>query len=67
MRGISIEHPYYEFRFEEEVQRATAARLGVTRTVLDGLDFMPFSPVDPAVGHYAQGKIERYIARSRTS
>jgi asparagine synthetase B (glutamine-hydrolysing) len=46
MHGVSVEFPYYEFRFEAEVQRAVAAALDVSRSVLDGTDAFPYSPPD---------------------
>jgi asparagine synthetase B (glutamine-hydrolysing) len=46
MRGISVEFPYYEFRFEAPVQQAVAAALGIPRTVLDGTDLFPYAPWD---------------------
>lgn len=44
MRGVSACFPYYEFRFEEEVQHETAQFLGIPREKLDGLDLFPYSP-----------------------
>ena len=44
MRGISAEFPFYEFRFEAAVQSATAAALGISRTVIDGLEVFPYAP-----------------------
>ncbi len=44
MRGISVEFPYYEFRFEAPVQRAVAAAMGIPRAVLDGTELFPFAP-----------------------
>jgi asparagine synthetase B (glutamine-hydrolysing) len=44
MHGISVEFPYYEFRFEADVQRAVAARLGIARAVLDGEQLFPYAP-----------------------
>lgn len=46
MRGVSVVFPFYEFRFEEEVQRATADFLGITREKVDGLDLLPYSPIE---------------------
>jgi asparagine synthetase B (glutamine-hydrolysing) len=49
MRGISVVFPYYEFRFESAVQRATAEHLGVERLEVDGMELFPYSaPEVPA-------------------
>ena len=42
--GISVEFPYYEFRYEAEVQRETAKDLGIRREVVDGVCVLPYSP-----------------------
>ncbi|HEY5374117.1 MAG TPA: asparagine synthase-related protein [Polyangiaceae bacterium] len=42
--GVSVEFPYYEFRFEATVQRAVAEALGITRSVLAGVDLFPYAP-----------------------
>lgn len=44
MRGISVEFPYYEFRFEATVQRAVAAAMDIPRSVLDGTQLFPYAP-----------------------
>lgn len=44
MRGVSACFPYYEFRFEEEVQHETAQFLSIPREKLDGVDLFPYSP-----------------------
>ena len=44
MLGVSVEFPYYEFRFEADVQRAVGAALAIERRVLDGTDLLPYSP-----------------------
>lgn len=44
MRGISVEFPYYEFRFEASVQQAVAAAMDVPRSVLDGTKLFPYTP-----------------------
>lgn len=49
MRGISVAFPYYEFRFESDVQQATAEFLGVPRTEIDGTELFPYAPADEAV------------------
>lgn len=49
MRGVSVAFPYYEFRFEGDVQSATAEFLGVPRTELDGTELFPYAPADGAV------------------
>jgi asparagine synthetase B (glutamine-hydrolysing) len=49
MRGISVAFPYYEFRFESAVQRATAEFLGIPRTEIDGDDLFPYSAPDTRV------------------
>ncbi|MCM2312825.1 MAG: asparagine synthase C-terminal domain-containing protein [Steroidobacteraceae bacterium] len=49
MRGISVAFPFYEFRFESDVQRATAEFLGVPRTEVDGTDLFPYAPADGVV------------------
>ncbi len=46
MRGVSVVFPYYEFRFEAPVQRATAEFLGIPRVELDGLGLFPYAPGD---------------------
>ncbi|WP_432824462.1 asparagine synthase-related protein [Dactylosporangium sp. CA-092794] len=45
LHGVSVEFPYYEFRFEPGVQQATASHLGIGRTVLDGTTMFPYSPL----------------------
>ena len=44
MRGVSVEFPYYEFRFERPVQQAVGAALGIPRIVLDGAEMFPYAP-----------------------
>ncbi len=44
MRGISVEFPYYEFRFETPIQKAVAQALDIERTVLDGTQLFPYTP-----------------------
>ncbi len=44
MQGISVEFPYYEFRFEASVQTAVGAALGIPRTVLNGMQMFPYAP-----------------------
>jgi Asparagine synthase len=46
LQGISVQFPYYEFRFEEAAQLAVAADLDVPRSVLDGTNLLPFSAPD---------------------
>ena len=49
MLGVSVRFPYYEFRFEEEIQKAVGAELNVPRSVLDGTKLLPYSPPDVPV------------------
>jgi len=42
--GVSLHFPYYEFRFEEDIQCAVAASLPVIRTRLDGTALLPYTP-----------------------
>jgi len=44
MLGVSVEFPYYEFRFEADVQRAVGSALAIDRHALDGTDLLPYSP-----------------------
>lgn len=44
MLGVSVEFPFYEFRFEAAVQRAAGIALGIPRTALDGTRLFPYSP-----------------------
>jgi asparagine synthetase B (glutamine-hydrolysing) len=44
MLGVSVEFPYYEFRFEAATQRAVAAELDIPRTVFDGTQMFPYAP-----------------------
>ena len=44
MRGVSVAFPYYEFRFEADIQAATAAALGIDRIEFDGTDLLPYAP-----------------------
>ncbi len=46
MHGVSVEFPYYEFRFEAEVQEEVGRELRISRSVLDGTDAFPYSAVD---------------------
>jgi asparagine synthetase B (glutamine-hydrolysing) len=43
MRGISMEFPFYEFRFEAELQRAVGVALEIPRTAVDGRTVLPYS------------------------
>jgi len=43
MRGISVEFPYYEFRFESDVQRAVASDFGIERVTLYGEQLLPYT------------------------
>lgn len=49
MHGVSVVFPFYEFRFEEPVQRATAEFLGIDRTGIDGLDLFPYAPTQSPI------------------
>ena len=42
--GVSLHFPYYEFRFEEDIQHAVAEALPVCRTRLDGTALLPYAP-----------------------
>ena len=42
--GVSNHFPYYEFRFEEELQMAVATSLGIARLRLDGTHLLAFAP-----------------------
>jgi asparagine synthetase B (glutamine-hydrolysing) len=44
MHGVSVEFPWYEFRFEAPLQRAVAAALRIQRTALDGNAMFPYAP-----------------------
>lgn len=44
MQGVSVAFPYYEFRFEEAIQAATASALGIARIEFDGTDLFPYAP-----------------------
>lgn len=44
--GVSFHFPYYEFRFEEDIQQAVAEALAISRTRLDGTTYLPFAPPD---------------------
>ena len=44
--GASVHFPYYEFRFEDDIQVAVAERLAIERVRLDGESVFPFSPCD---------------------
>ena len=44
MSGISVAFPYYEFRFERDVQQATADFLGIDRLEIDGAELHPYAP-----------------------
>lgn len=44
MRGVSVAFPYYEFRFEADIQAATAAALGIERVEFDGTELFPYAP-----------------------
>jgi len=46
LHGISIHFPYYEFRFEDNIQLAVAKSLGVVRTRRDGSSVFPYAPPD---------------------
>ena len=42
--GVSDHFPYYEFRFEDDLQDAVASSLGIRRVRLDGTDLLAFAP-----------------------
>src|SRR5690606_20106306 len=42
--GVSVQFPYYEFRFEEAVQAAVGEALNIPRTVFDGTQMFPYAP-----------------------
>ena len=44
MFGVSVAFPYYEFRFESEIQAATARTLEIERLEFDGTDLFPYAP-----------------------
>ena len=44
--GVSLHFPYYEFRFEEQIQKAAAESLAISRIRLDGTTLLPFAPSD---------------------
>jgi hypothetical protein len=44
MHGVSIEFPYYEFRFESELQGVVGKALGIPRTAIDGMELFPYTP-----------------------
>lgn len=46
LRGVSVRYPYYEFRFEEHIQQATADVLAGSRVLLDGESILPYAPPD---------------------
>ncbi len=42
--AVSVRFPYYEFRFEDEIQRAAAATVDLPRECLLGEDYLPYTP-----------------------
>ena len=44
--GVSEHFPYYEFRFEEGIQKAVANAFGISRIRLDGTNLLAFAPSD---------------------
>ncbi len=46
MHGISVHYPFYEFRFERALQRATAAAFGIPRVELNGTSMYPYTPAE---------------------
>jgi asparagine synthetase B (glutamine-hydrolysing) len=46
MLGLSIEFPYYEFRFERGVQELVSRALGIERETLDGDELFPYAPTE---------------------
>jgi asparagine synthetase B (glutamine-hydrolysing) len=44
--GVSLHFPYYEFRFEEDIQESVAKSLAISRIRLDGTALLPFAPSD---------------------
>src|SRR3989442_4359023 len=44
--GVSVHFPYYEFRFEEDIQRAVAKSLAISRVRLDGTTLFSYAPPD---------------------
>jgi hypothetical protein len=69
--GVSESFPYYEFRFEEEIQQAVADSLGISRIRLDGTRQFVFAPSDwrpnldePAIGVL---RLKRALAIARAA
>jgi len=46
LAGVSLHFPYYEFRYEEDIQQAVANSLGIARVRLDGTAHFPYAPPD---------------------
>lgn len=46
MHGVSVEYPYYEFRFEAPIQREVGTALAIDRHVIDGTTILPYSPAE---------------------
>jgi hypothetical protein len=44
--GVSEHFPYYEFRFEEDIQSAVAQSLAISRVRLDGTALLCYAPSD---------------------
>lgn len=69
--GVSESFPYYEFRFEEEIQQAVADSLGISRIRLDGTRQFVYAPSDwwpkldePAIGVL---RLKRALAIARVA
>ena len=67
--GVSEAFPYYEFRFEEAIQKAVANSLSISHVILDGTTLLAFSPSnwwprldEPAI---AVIRLKRAVAVSR--
>ena len=63
LSGVSVRFPYYEFRFEDEIQRAAAAAIGVTRHCLDGADYLAYTPPQHSLALDEPATLAMAIAR----
>lgn len=49
MLGVSLKYPHYEFRFEDDIQKAVGESLSIPRLTIDGTELLPFSLPDSSI------------------
>lgn len=63
VNGVSFHFPFYEFRYEEAIQAETARVLDAGRTVLEGMDFIAYTPPARTLRLDEPGTVAMALAR----